>query len=191
MMIRRSILLVFTLFMAACTAAIKPPTGENPAPTDAFGKFNHFEISTLAVPQAIQEREPRSTEWLAENLRAAIEPVVLAWNQGAQGRSSPARTLLISPAVEELKFISTGERIMAGAFAGSSGVILRIRFTEKETGRLVNEAIFYQRANAWGSAYTYGSTDRDMLKRVARLVSAYLTANYSAAVGGSTGAESG
>jgi hypothetical protein len=73
--------------------------------------------------------------------------------------------------------------------AGSSQVLLHLKITDKQTREVIAEPQFYQRANGWGGAYSYGSTDSDMLSRVTELVATYLSANLETAVGGPTGAD--
>ena len=114
-----------------------------------------------------------------------IQTWVLAMNTRAPKGATP-RVMVVEPVIEKIKFIGTGARIWAGAFAGSSQVLMRVRLRDKETGAVVAEPQFYQRANAWGGAYSAGGTDHDMLSRVTDLVAGYLGTNLETSVGGPT-----
>ena len=95
----------------------------------------------------------------------------------------------MQPSIEELKFVSGGNRAWAGAFAGSSAVRMRVRFSDKATGAVVAEPEFYQRAAAMGGAYTFGGSDNAMLVRIASVIEEYARRNHAQAVGGPTGLE--
>ena len=71
--------------------------------------------------------------------------------------------------------------------AGSSYVIMRLKVTDMETGALLAQPEFFQRAAAMSGAWTIGGQDNDMLQRVVTVATAYLSGNYQAAVGGPTG----
>ena len=78
----------------------------------------------------------------------------------------PKGALLIEPAIVDLKKVDTAERIFAGAFAGSSAVLLRTRYTDTGSGDILAEPVFYAKANAQGGAWTFGITDNAMLSRI-------------------------
>jgi hypothetical protein len=68
---------------------------------------------------------------------------------------------------------------------------MKVQISEKETGRIVAEPIFYARAAAMGGAWSFGSTDNLMLTRIASRLTDYLANNYASAVGGPTGQDAG
>ncbi len=178
------------LLLGGCVTHITTTTIQNPAPAEKFSAFTRFELAkvALAAPYAGQESNERALAKIQENVSGRADPLLQQWN--ATGASAvPVRTLVITPVITEIKFISGGERAWAGALAGSSAVILTARFTEKETGRVIAEPMFYARAAAMGGAWTFGATDNLMLTRIAGRLTDYVAANYTTAVGGPTGAE--
>jgi hypothetical protein len=120
---------------------------------------------------------------------STADPLIDGWRQAAPVASKP-RTLVITPLITEIKFISGGSRFWAGSLAGSSAVILKVTITEKETGKVIATPIFYAKAAAMGGAWTFGATDNIMLVRIANRLTDYLAANYASAVGGPTGVDS-
>ncbi|MES2405054.1 MAG: hypothetical protein V4567_12065, partial [Pseudomonadota bacterium] len=70
---------------------------------------------------------------------------------------------------------------------GSSAVLMRVKFTDAQTGRVIADPEFYQRAAAYGGAWSIGGTDNGMLARIATVVQQYLQNNDARAVGGPTG----
>jgi hypothetical protein len=72
--------------------------------------------------------------------------------------------------------------------AGSSAVVMRVTYTDEDTGAVIASPDFYQHASAMGGAFSVGGSDNAMLVRVANLITTYTTDNYASAVGGPTGA---
>ncbi|HKY06638.1 MAG TPA: hypothetical protein VJQ55_00265 [Candidatus Binatia bacterium] len=115
-----------------------------------------------------------------------MAPIVDKWNRAPQ--SGGIRTLVIQPRIEHIKFIGGGARFWAGPIAGSSAVIMKVKYIDKNSGKLVAEPEFFQRAAAWSGAFTVGGQDNAMLARIVTLVAEYTNGNYDSAVGGPSGA---
>ncbi len=184
------VLLLLTLLLAGCATQIKTEVTQNPPPAEKFANFTRFEMPKLVLlpPYAGQEPNERALVKIQENVDQRMKPALQTWNAAAPA-GAPVRTLLIEASVPEIKFINATSRVFAGAMAGSSAVIVRVKLSEKETGRVIAEPLFYARAAAMGGAYSMGGTDNAMLVRIANRLSDYLLGNYSQAVGGATGAE--
>ncbi len=183
-------LLLASAFLSGCVTHITTDITHNPPPVEKFSAFNRFELAKIALvpPYAGQEANERALVKIQENVSLKADPLLQDWN--AAGAAAPlVRTLVITPVVTEIKFISGGSRFWAGAFAGSSAVILTAKITEKETGQVIATPMFYARAAAMGGAWTFGTTDNLMLVRIADRLTDYIAANYTAAAGGPTGAE--
>jgi len=162
----------------------------NPAPEAAFSTYAHFEVKPIAMgaPYAGQSANDKALIKIQKNFDLRVNPLLAAWNAKAAA-SKEGKTLVLEPSIVEIKFINATARVWAGALAGSSGVILRIRFVDKDTGQAIAEPEFYQRANGHGGAWSFGATDNNMLVRITEVATNYITANYEKAVGGPTGAE--
>ncbi len=107
------------------------------------------------------------------------------WNE-AKSTRDPPRRLLIEPRVEKIKFIGGGARFWAGALAGKSALLMRVRLSDADSGVLIAEPEFYQHAAAMAGAWTVGGADNAMLARTTTLIADYLKANHPSAVGGPT-----
>jgi hypothetical protein len=171
-------------FAAGCVTEIYAPTAQNPPPSRSFHEFGKFRLEPVALNPAYAKHGSNlsATAAIDRNPRASLLPHLAAWDKG-EGPS-----LVIQPRVEEIKFIGGGARFWAGAFAGSSAVVMRITYTDEGTGAVVASPVFYQHASAMGGAWTVGGSDNAMLSRVANLITTYTMDNYAAAVGGPTGA---
>lgn len=178
------------LLLTSCVTKIAPTLIQNPPPAEKLSAFTHFELHSISLvaPYAGQEANERALKKIQENFSLRAEPLIRSWNEGGASSAAP-RTLVIKPVISEIKFISGGARVWAGAFAGSSAVIAHIELIDKETGQRIAYPEFYARAAAMGGAWTFGSTDNIMLVRIANRMADYLSANYASAIGSPTGAD--
>lgn len=175
---------------AHARTTIEASSMTNPAPSEAFNRFDHFDVKpiSMAAPFSGQSANEAALKKIQENLDLRLKPMLASWN-AMPVKNTVMRTLLIEPRVESIKFIGGAARFWAGAFAGSSGVLIKVKFSDPSTGQLIAEPEFYQHANAWGGAYSIGGTDNAMLVREATLIADYINANFANAVGGRTGVE--
>ncbi len=162
----------------------------NPPPKMALEAFDRFEIAPIAMvaPYAGQPANEQAKERLQANLDERVPPVLNEWS-GKPAKNDPPRVLRIEPTIRHVKFVSGKARLWAGAFAGGTAVLMTVKMSDAATGEVIAEPEFYQHANAFGAAYSFGATDKAMLIRVTDLVTGYLKSNYVAAVGGPTGKE--
>lgn len=178
------------LAFAGCATHIRSDVVTNPPPAEPFANFTRIQVGAvrLAREYAGKGSNDRALAKIQENLTARTAPLLARWNGDADTKA-PKRTLLVDPVVTELKFIDGNARFWAGPMAGSSAVILRVRITEYETGRLIATPEFYARADSMGGTWTIGATDNVMLVRIAGRLAEYLEANYDRAVGGPSGVD--
>lgn len=190
MRIRILIALFSGVLCLACVTHIGPSRGENPPPTEPFSAFSHFELNPLVADDSADEIHENAFDKIQENVNRDIGGLLRSWNAESHAWEA-GRTLVLSPTIEQLKFVSGGTRFLAGAYAGSSAVVMSIRMVDKATGAEVANPEFFQRAAAMGGAYSLGATDNDMLARIARVAERYLRENYAKAVGGPVSGDSG
>jgi hypothetical protein len=174
--------LMFAVIVASgCATHIRPTVTSNPPPTRALNAFGFFEVQRLTADDGV--KEPDAMVKIQQNCDGKLNPLLASWNRGT------GRTLVIEPRVRELKFVSGANRVLAGAMAGSSAIRMTVKLTDKSSGAVIAEPEFYQRAAAWGAAYTFGVNDNNMLSRICAVLDEYLRRNYTQAVGGPTGFE--
>ena len=181
---------VFALLgFSGCVTHIKTDVTQNPPPAEKFSAFAHIEIArvVLPAPYAGQAANEKAVRKIQENIDLNTHAMLLRWRQSPP-EGGGDRTLVVEPRIVEVKFINTTSRIWSFAFSGSSAVVLEAKFTDKQTGKLIAQPVFYARAEAVGGAFTFGVTDNLMLTRAAKRFTDYLEANYKDAVGGPSGA---
>lgn len=187
---RLSFIFVVVITIAGCaTRYIKPTTVHNPAPAEKFSAFTRFELQRVSLDPAYtgQDANQRATARIQEYFDSRVSPILDKWNRAAP-QGAPARVLVIEPRIEHIKFIGGGARFWVGPIAGSSAVIMKVKYLDKASGRIVSDPEFFQRAAAWSGAFTVGGQDNAMLARIVTLVADYTSRNYQDAVGGPSGA---
>jgi len=180
--IGRVAVFVGSVLLAGCVTNIAPTSDTNPPPSEALGGFQNYEVSqiTLAAGQETESNEVALVK-VQENWDKNVGLVL----DDLRESGTNGRTLLIEPIVTEMKFVSGGKRFWAGAAAGSSAVLMTVNLTDKATGNVIANPQFFQRAAAYGGAWSFGGSDNAMLVRISSLVAQYLGDNKDEAVGGS------
>ena len=180
---------VIACAMWGCVTTVETPeTSFNPAPASSFSSYSQIELNPVQFDPGLPSGSANQAalQKIQENVNAEIGSTLEQWN------SSPSATsngrLVIEPVITEMKFVGGATRVFAGALAGSSAVVMKVRIYDSESGDTIAEPEFYQRAAAMGGAYTVGVTDNLMLVRIANLLVEYLKSNYENAIGGRTGA---
>ncbi|MCB5187886.1 hypothetical protein LG200_07690 [Methylobacillus caricis] len=172
---------------AGCATNVRTPTiAQNPAPLEPFSKFSSFELKPINTAEDCAKQHGADVVLtdVQGQLNWKLGPIVKDWNSK---NSNGMRKLVIEPICSDVKLVGTAGRILAGALAGSSAIVMKVRYTEADTGKVIAEPVFYQRANAMGAAYSLGGTDRNMTTRISELMITYARNNYETAVGGPTG----
>lgn len=185
--------IAFAALTLCCSLTLAGPNVgllDNPPPTAAFNTYGKYELLALTIlpPYAGKAPNEKAAAKIREHISEQIEPILSAWTAAGTAAGN-AGTLEIEPTIEQIKFIGGNARFWAGALAGSSYVVLRLKISDRETGTVLAEPEFFQRAAAMSGAWTLGGQDNDMLQRIVTVAAAYLSANYDAAVGGRTGRE--
>lgn len=181
----RVVLLAAVLLLAGegcATRDIKATSLINPPPEAAFSAYRQIELEPIEIdpPYAGQGANESARNTLQSMVVSRLHSQIRRWNRDPSADATG--TLVIEPRIAQIKFITTGARIWAGAFAGSSAIVVRAKIYEKESGKVIAEPEFYQHANA------YSVGEHWMLERMASLLSEYVLDNYDEARGGRTGA---
>jgi hypothetical protein len=168
--------------------AIAPSGSTNPAPAEAFNAFDRFELQP--VGREASQADDNRDEGARRNTQAAMERRMGNWfaeRNAEAARHEIPRVLLIEPRIEKLRYVGGATRVMWGAAAGNSRVLVRVKFSDKATGAVIAEPEFYQRAQVKVGDESYGTKDKQMLERIATMVYIYIRNNYPQALGGPTG----
>jgi len=177
--------LVLALAVTGCASHVKATRTTNPPPAEAYSNFGRIEIKHVELAPEFRGQSPNETAAVKINANLSKR----LGNKPAQWNSRPdnGRKLVIEPVITNIRFIGVGVRIFTGPFSGSSGVVIQMKATDAATGKVIDQAEFYQRSSA-GAGFAVGVADNMMLTRMGELMGDYIARNFDAAVGGSTGA---
>lgn len=176
---------MLAMLCCACVTHIRANVTGNPPPRAPLSAFQHFRLQPVVAANSEVSEQNAAMARISSTTRQKIGSIISGWENNNQS----GRTLKIEPRITELKFVSGTKRFFVGDFAGSSAVIMHLRLTDAETGEVIADPEFYQRAAAEGGTWTFGGTDKRMLDRIATVAQQYMQRNYAHAVGGPTGLE--
>lgn len=176
---------MLALLCCACVTHIRTDVIGNPPPREPLSAFQHFQLQPVVAATGEVREQTAAMTRISLNAQQKLGSTLGGWENISQS----GRTLKIEPRITELKFVSGTKRFWAGDFAGSSAVIMHLRLTDADTGKVIADPEFYQRAAAEGGTWTFGATDKSMLVRITTVAQQYLQRNYAQAVGGPTGLE--
>ncbi|MFZ6649481.1 hypothetical protein ACO0LO_27405 [Undibacterium sp. TJN25] len=177
------------LILTACAAHVTKPESEfNPPPASTFNHYKNFELLPVNEQKGCDKQHGADTLFAKLNSQLSVQLAPKLANWSTQ-KSSGAETLVIEPVCTNARLIGVAARIFTGPFSGSSVIVLSVRYTERSTGKVIAEPVFYQRAAAGSGGFTFGTMDQIMMSRMTKLITDYTVNNYSTAVGGRTGLE--
>ncbi len=90
------------------------------------------------------------------------------------GKKYPEGTLLVKALIKDMRLVSTGARIWAGAWAGSSYITMDVQLIDAGSGKEVRKKELNSATNAWAAAWTSGSSDRSLPADMGRVVAEYI-----------------
>lgn len=160
--------------LAGCTTQIHAPKEGNQPSTEKLGNFP----AVFLVPLAIDRAEGAAGDAEAlQRIDAELAGCLGKVFPNIQPKGAVGTGLRIEPVITDLKKVSTGERFFVGALAGSSAVLMKVRFTNTATKAVLADPIFYSKASAMSGAWTIGGNDTKMLSRIAANACEYAAAN--------------
>ena len=175
-------LLAVTL-LPGCATKIKASSNTNPPPSQAFSNYGRIELKPAVFKEGVTG-DALGLKRIQDNITKDIAPSLENWNAGPVN----GKTLTVEPVIDQMSFKHGATRVLFGPMAGSSGVLMHLVIRDN-TGAVIANPEFFQRADAWAAGFVFGVHDNLMMKRVSNLATGYLIANYREARGGPTGAD--
>lgn len=90
--------------------------------------------------------------------------------------SYPEPTLFVDLRLTGLRMVSSTTRMWTGVMSGRSYIKVVVKLTNAQ-GAVVAEQELFGAPNAWGSAYSFGSSDRELPKNMGILVGDFVLVN--------------
>ncbi|MDA0990470.1 MAG: hypothetical protein O3A51_06940 [Verrucomicrobia bacterium] len=169
---------VTTLTLSACATHISPRDADISASKQPLGTFQYYAIKPVTVTEGKKVHE----KWIAaieRNLKQCMPLVfkdIHPFDESAV--AAQPRALVIEPLIVDLKGVSVAKRIFLGPLPGSSAALVQVKFIDQDTRAVIADPTFFSKGNAWGGAFTFGTTDALMLTRTANEICDYSRKNY-------------
>ncbi|MCW5749965.1 MAG: hypothetical protein KIT81_02375 [Alphaproteobacteria bacterium] len=159
--------------LAGCATRIDTSQRNTDPPQIRLGSYSRVLTAPLVLhPKVEVERESEAVQRIEKGLAKCLSDTLGAMPLGGTAPASPA--LLVTPEIVEMKKVSVGMRLLAGPFAGSSAILLRLTFRDTGRDEVIASPVFFARGNAIGGSYSAGATDNRMLTRIVTLACRYM-----------------
>jgi len=176
----RRFLALFTLIAMmtfnGCATQIHGPE-DPPIPTKRLTQYRQFEMTPVSInpDYAGGRANKRALVKIEDNLFVEHGKVYSNIGRAQRNEKLTPRpgVLRIEPHIDAIKFVSGASRFFWGAWAGSYAVRIKVRYRDMGTGKVVDEPLFYSKANAYGGGWSMGATDNIMLLRVTQDIAKY------------------
>lgn len=161
--------------LAACATRIDTSERNTKPPRTKLGSYERVLIAPLVLgPNVNEERDSAAVERVEFGIGECLAEKLGAMPRDGIPPAPNVRTLVAAPEIVEMKKVSVGARLLAGPFAGSSAILLRVAFSEAASGETIASPVFYARGNAIAGSYTAAATDNRMLTRIVALACRYI-----------------
>ena len=173
-------LLASSILLSGCATNIAKPTASPRPTTERLGSFESvlYEEVTLAPRFASAPPNQRAARKINEELITGLQNVFPGMRI-VEGAKSPTadKSLAIRPEIKEIKFIGGAARFWVGPMAGSSAVLMQVKFVDLASGNVLAAPEFYRAASAWGGGMSMGASDNMMLTAIVQDIITYAVSN--------------
>jgi hypothetical protein len=167
------------LLLAGCATRIYPKDETITPSKVKLSTFTAVVAKPMGVERVAGEGDPEGVNTIHIALINCLKPLFPNLKQvGSEQTEFAPGTVIIEPAIEDMKRVTPAQRVFASQIAGSSAVLLRTRYTDAASGQVIASPVFYAKADARAGAWTMGVMDHVMLGRVADLACSYAKSNY-------------
>lgn len=167
--------IMWCVLLAGCATNITQPSGPPMPSKTKFSEFGRVEMRDVRISERFAESDvnKKAAQNLTEKLVKELRVVFPNMKQVAGFSNDNGHTLQIDPLIKDIKFIGVGARVMAGAMAGSSAILLQVLFRDSAADEVIANPEFY----AVGGAYSGFDSAYKMLQDIANDVAKYSALN--------------
>lgn len=152
--------------LAACSTNIQAKDETIIPPTAPLGSFSHVVIKPLSTDHSDSDSGDRKAiAKIDRELAVCLKDVFKDGELPTDAKPLPG-TLVIEPRIEDISKKTVTERIFLGPLTGSSAVLLKVTYRAADENQVVAKPEFFAKANSWGGAFTFGTTDNLIMSRV-------------------------
>jgi len=142
-------------------------------------KYTRILVYPFTTTDQIQKDYPDAASEMMSSMMTALQMKgeFKSVNVAKKGQRTDGNTLILKADITSMRIVSKAARFWGGAFAGSSGVELNLKMIDGGTGKVVREKPLSSSNNAWGAAYTYGSSDSSLPNDMGKIIAGYVEAS--------------
>lgn len=134
-----------------------------------FSAFTAKPIITKDYPQAAKELQHSAMTTLQ------MENTFKKIGKTSQDQPIDGNTLIIKVDITDLRIVGGTARFWGGAMAGSSGLEWDFELIDGATSKVIRKEKMNSWNNAFGAAWTGGSSDNSLLDDVGKIIAKYIT----------------
>lgn len=168
------ILLLVLFFTNGCATNITKPRKVNEPATIKFSTFDNVVMKYSTISGERNQAgitQKKTIRTIDENLSSCMRVIFPNLRVTKDNSASGADTLIITPQIKGIRFISRATRFWAGPLAGKSAVSMQVTFTD-DLGKVLAKPEFYSSAAA-----RIDAADQRILKEVADDICGYALFN--------------
>ena len=145
-----------------------------------FSEFQAVELKPFGiVPEHADHKGNQKSaavmdDLLQQELRILF-PNLKVLGAGQDFSKPKERTLQIEPYISDIRKVSTGARVWAGAMAGSSYVVVQVTYRDSSTGEVIARPQFRRSVSGWTDAW--GEQGNQLRDQLCRDIANYTAAN--------------
>jgi Domain of unknown function (DUF4410) len=167
------------LLLAACSgqqAQTKPESAQFASEPRLAKAYSVIFVEDVAAgpeiqkdyPDALGECQANILQGLHENKR--YQQVASKPSDGTR----PEGALLIQSKITDMRIVGGIARMFGGALAGSSYMNIDVKLVEAATNKTIREKTIASSNNAFGAAWTNGSSDRSLPTDMGKIIAQYV-----------------
>lgn len=168
----RLLLIGIALVAPACASRTEVPT------VDVEGLRGNLKYDRVVFNEFTADPEVENASSALSITRDAsihyLDEKNLFKSVGVRKGGEAAGTLVVDARLTAMRIVSGGARFWGGAFAGRSYMNYDVKLTDAATGRVVEERALEGAPNAYGSAWSGGSSDRALPASMGQLIGEFV-----------------
>jgi hypothetical protein len=164
--------LIRTMFIAAALVAAVAHADDMPA-LIPLGGYSRIDVKPFVLTEddADATRNQVARQHLEEVMKEHLGPRLSTWNEHPEDGEL---RVTIEPFIDEIHFVRSGIRILAGPFVRGTHLTVRLVIVEQPSGKLLGEREFEDSTSFVAATFTAGKTDNSTLTNVAEQIADYI-----------------
>ncbi len=172
-------LAVFLVSLYACGGQQAQPEEQAKEIPKLQKKYTKLLVYPFTTTPEIQKDYPDATTEIMSSMITALQMKGVFQSVGVakNNQKTYSNTLILRADITDLRVVSGAARFWGGVFAGSSGVDVSLTMIEGGTKKQLRQEAMNSSNNAWGAAYSGGSSDQSLLSDMGKIMAGYVTSS--------------